>query len=211
MNLISEQLINVLNYLLPGFISAWIYYALTAHPKPSEFERIIQAFIFTVFIQIFVKIFYWLSIIIGDHLFILGKWTNNTSFIISVIIAVLFGLIFVKYANNDKIHAVLRDKKINITKETSYPSEWYGELSKKQTYLVLHFKDGRRIYGWPEEWPSDPSKGHFSLAEAEWLTEKNGENVRIALNNVDNILIPSIDVQFVEIMKLDKINEDDNG
>jgi hypothetical protein len=50
----------------------------------------------------------------------------------------------------------------------------------------LHLNDERRIYGWPEEWPSDPRAGYFSIAEAEWIEavddeEGKGCNKRIPL------------------------------
>ena len=47
----SDELVRVFYNLLPGFLSAWIFYALTAHPKPSPFERIVQALIFTVIVR----------------------------------------------------------------------------------------------------------------------------------------------------------------
>ncbi len=47
----SSEVINVLAFLLPGFVAAAIYYSLTSHPKPSAFERLIQALIFTAVIQ----------------------------------------------------------------------------------------------------------------------------------------------------------------
>ena len=47
----SSEVINVLAFLLPGFVAAAIYYSLTSHPKPGAFERLIQALIFTAVIQ----------------------------------------------------------------------------------------------------------------------------------------------------------------
>jgi len=48
---VSQQVIALLQYLLPGFLAAWIFYGLTSYAKPSNFERVIQALIFTLFIQ----------------------------------------------------------------------------------------------------------------------------------------------------------------
>ncbi len=198
--LASNEIIAVLNYLLPGFISAWVYYGLTAHSKPSQFERIIQALIFTIFIQFIVNSIHWLSILLGENVLIIGKWTNNVSLGTSVIVALILGLMFARFSNNDWIHAILRDRK--FTQETPYPSEWYGVFAKHRTYIVLHLKDERRIYGWAEEWPSHPNNGHFSLAEAEWLKDEGNEDNSIPLEGVDNILIPANEVKFVEFMKL---------
>jgi hypothetical protein len=63
---------------------------------------------------------------------------------------------------------------------------------------VLHFTDGRRLYGWPEEWPDQPDKGHFVLAEPEWLLENND---RAPLYQVAKMLVPASDIKMVEFIK----------
>ena len=47
---LANNTIEVLNFLVPGFVAAGVYYGLTAAPKPNTFERVIQALIFTVVI-----------------------------------------------------------------------------------------------------------------------------------------------------------------
>lgn len=197
MDLLSNEIISLLSYLLPGFIAAWVYYGLTAYPIPSQFERIVQALIFTVIVQVGVNIVEWLSSIFGRHVFSFGQWTKNSALSCSIILAFLIGLIFARFANNDTIHSYLRNR--SFTKETSHPSEWFGVFSQNKTYVVLHLKDGRRLYGWPEEWPSQPKIGHFSLTETEWLDKEK----RIPLIGVTHILIPADEVVFVEFMALE--------
>ncbi len=48
MNWASGEVIGVLTFLLPGFVAAAIFYSLTSHPKPTAFDRVVQALIFTV-------------------------------------------------------------------------------------------------------------------------------------------------------------------
>ena len=69
---------------------------------------------------------------------------------------------------------------------------------KNVTYVVLHFEDERRLYGWPIEWPSEPGNGHFLITEASWLDEKGKE---IPLTGVESILIDARQVKWVEFMK----------
>ena len=57
-------------------------------------------------------------------------------------------------------------------------------------------KGQRRLFGWPEEWPSRPDEGHFRIAKAEWL-EDDG---RIPAEGVAAILIPAGEVEMVEFM-----------
>ena len=184
---INSQLILVLQYLLPGFLSAWIFYGLTAYPKPSPFERVIQALIFTFIIRGATEIL--------EMLFDI----QSSSFILSLPIALFLGILFSYYANNDKFHKLLRALK--ITKETSYPSEWSSAFSDNITYVVLHLKDTRRIYGWPIEWPNDPRNGHFLLQNACWLVEENGKSQEVPLGDLEGMLIDSANVEMVEFVK----------
>lgn len=113
------------------------------------------------------------------------------------------GLVFSYFANNDKLHKLLRY--ININHEGSFPSEWFKAFLNV-TYVVLHFNDERRLYGWPIEWPSVPTEGHFLIAYPSWLLD-NGEEKRIV--GVRNILVNSKDVKWVEFLEKTWENEDD--
>ncbi|HZM28710.1 MAG TPA: DUF6338 family protein [Gemmatimonadales bacterium] len=186
----------MLRFLLPGFLAGWVYFGLTAHPKPSEFERVVQALIFTVIIQGVVAGIRSSSLYVGSHWRVVGRWTDDVSLVWATVVALGVGLLVVRWANNDWIHRQLR--KFRFTQETSFPSEWYGVLRQRPTYVVLHLSGERRLYGWPEEWPSDPQKGHFSMAEGEWLDD---ENKRTPLAGVSNILVPATEVSFVELME----------
>ncbi len=194
MELLSTEIISLLSYLLPGFITAWIYHGLTAFTKPSQFERIVQALIYTVIIQAFTIAVRWIFLIVKAHVLFIGKWNNNTTLICSLLLAIILGLYVARFANNDKVHKILRN--LSFTKQTSYPSEWYGAFSQNETYVTLYLNDERRIYGWPEEWPSEPHVGHFSITEAEWLVDKE----RIPLQDGSKIIIPASEVLFVEFM-----------
>ena len=117
----SSEVLKILLYLLPGFISAWIFYGLTSYTRPTQFERIVQALIFTVFTQVCVLVIRGVSIFIGKHTEILFVWDENISLILSIFIAIIIGLFFARFANNNKIHSFLKKK--GFTKETSYPTE----------------------------------------------------------------------------------------
>jgi uncharacterized protein DUF6338 len=203
METLSTNLVEILQFLLPGFVAAWIFYSLTSYSKPSQFERVVQALIFTLFIQALVIILKYILITLGQFES-LGSWNESSVLITSILIAILFGTIFSYYANNDKLHKFLRDK--NITRETSFPSEWFGEFLKNITFVVLHLNDERRLYGWPVEWPSESSIGYFVIADPSWIL-KSGEEKRIT--GVSNILIDAKDVKWVEF--LEKTWEEDNG
>lgn len=168
----AKDFISVLQYLLPGFVSAWVFYGLTSYPKPSQFERVVQAMIFTLFTQATINIVEFILKYIGNY-WSVANWSESSSLIWSIIIALFFGLIFSYFANNDKLHKFFRDKK--VSHQTSFPSEWFS-VFLEPTFVVLHFNDERRLYGWPVEWPSEPTKGHFVIADPSWLLDNGGNN-----------------------------------
>ncbi len=195
MGSISKDLVLILQFLLPGFVTAWIFYNLTSYPKSSQFERVVQALIFTLFIQGLVAIIEYILVTLGQY-WSLGQWNESSSLIVSILIAVLFGITFSYFANNDKIHKLLRA--INITRETSFPSEWFSSLSNNQTFVVLHFDDGKRLYGWLIEWPSEPKQGHFLIEDPSWVHENEKEE---KIPGVKSILVDTKDIKWVEFLE----------
>jgi|SRR5687768_1943885 len=195
MDLPSKVIIDVLTYLLPGFITAAIVYNLTPAPRPIPFERLVLALIFTMVGQVVVLTLRESFFSVGAAVMTVGDWTDDVQLVWSVFVAILLGLLVAFLANTDSLHAWLRS--LHITKQTSYSSEWYGAFSQNRGYVVLHLVGQRRLYGWPEEWPSAPDQGHFVIAQAEWLVDNNET---IPLTGVDKIVIRASDVEMAELM-----------
>lgn len=191
---IAKDTIALLQYLLPGFLAAWVFYGLTPYPKPTQFERIVQALIFTLLIQVLVSGERYLALAVG-RVHQIGSWTEPVNVAWSAITALMLGLAFSYFANNDVLHRVAR--RFKVTRETSYPSEWFGAFLS-QTFVVLHFHDERRLYGWPKEWPSEPGGGHFVLQQPSWLVGAEDRPI----NGVAEMLVDAKDVKWVEFMTL---------
>jgi hypothetical protein len=190
----SSDVIAAIYYLLPGFVAAWVFYGLTAHPKASPFERVVQALIFTVIVQALVAIISWAFCSIG-RLVSLGVWSQNCALAWSVILAFAVGLLVAWLANKDYLHAMLR--KWGITSRTSFPSEWFSAFTWEHRWVVLHLSGGRRLYGWPDEWPDQPNIGHFVINQPEWLLD-DGQTA--PLYGVDKIVAAAPDVEMVEFL-----------
>lgn len=168
---VSAQIIDVLLFLLPGFVAAEVFYVLTAYPRPGTFERIVQALILTAIIQGIVWIWN------PAEIFSLGSDVARTSAEIAtpLVVAFLLGLGWFWVVNKNVLGKWSRA--LGVTKTTSRPSEWYSAFSRNAECLViLHLKDERRIYGWPIEWPGQPDKGHFLIEKGVWLNGKSQVN-----------------------------------
>jgi hypothetical protein len=148
-----------------------------------------------------------LLIFVG-HRFAVGHWSSEVELLWSISLAFLLGILFSYLANTDHFHKLIRY--FGISRETSFPSEWFGAFLKNVTYVVLQLKDERRIYGWPMDWPSTPGMGYFTLREASWLDKDNKE---IPIKGVSCVLINSEDVHWVEFMEKtwEKSNVDESS
>ncbi len=200
----SSEIVSVLTFLLPGFVSAAVFYSLTSHPKPNDFGSVVQALMFTIVVQaitLILRINFW-------------SWSHETEVFVSVAIAIVVGLVAATFSNLDLPHRVLR--KLKLTKENTYSSEWYSAFANKQHYVVLHLNDDRRFFGWPSEWPSDPDRGHFRITDGQWLTQSDDQGTDsphgpkhvVQSSDVFELLVPVSDVSMVEFVHTEK---DGNG
>lgn len=196
-NWLAKDILNVLWFLLPGFVATWVFTGLTAYPKLSEFERVVEALIYTAFAQTSTYLVKLLLLAVGSHGLVLGEWNDDVGRAWSVILALFLGLAFAWLANHDVVHRLLRPW---LTTLTGYPSEWFGVLKERVAThaVVLHLPGKRRLYGRVDEWPTDPKSGHFSIWDAEWLVLV-GKPIPLG---VARILVPATDVSFIEFIEL---------
>ena len=214
---VSQETAAILNFLLPGFVAAAVFYLFTPHRRTTEAtERTIEAFILTGIIQFCVLLTKTVALLIGK-VFALGPWTENSSLGVGLCLALMAGFGFAFCANNDLPHKWLRALPDNgkkqrflrwlgkrlkgkcLTKETTLPTEWCNAFNASDDrFVMLHLKNGLRMYAQLDEWPNYPDKGHFVVLAPEWLDRDNGSTL---LDGVHKMLIPVEEVGIVEFMK----------
>ncbi len=185
----SDGLIGAFMFLLPGLVAASIFQVLISNPKPSAFDLIVRAFIFTMVVGLGVELIIWIAGI--------AKWTVSieNSIIVPGITAIIFGLGFAYVWNSDILHKFLRH--LGLTRQSSYQTAQYSAFAQHgDCYVVLHMKGERRLYGWPKEWPSRPDDQHFLIEECEWLDDEE----RKPIERVSHMLIPATEVEMVEFL-----------
>jgi len=195
---ISQEVLALLSFLLPGFLVAWIFYALTSHQKPSQFERIVQALLFTLLVSAIVA-FLRIALLTIGYQYQIGVWDKDTELIFSVVTAIGLGLACAYLTNTDGMHTMLRA--IGMSKRSSQPSEWCTVFAGQETYVVLEFKDGRRLYGWPKVWPSNYERGHIYITQPSWVHS----DIQVDLPTTEGILVPVGDLSNVEFVKRPEI------
>lgn len=202
----SSEIVGVFVFLLPGFVAAAVFYSLSSYPKPNEFGQVVQALVFTMVGQLIAAVIQQLTVLLGAGL----PWPANLEIIVPTLSAVAFALIVVYASNNDIPHRLLRLTR--LTRENSYASEWYFSFVRNaDCYVVLHLKDERRLYGWPEDCPKLPGQGHFRIIEGEWLdAEARGDQDDSRDNNereIFAIMVHAEDVKMVEFIDTENLNE----
>lgn len=199
----TSEAVAVLVFLLPGFVAAAVFYALTSHPRPGEFARVVQALVFTTVGQAATGAIRWLTGLLWPG----WEWPAGLELAVSLTSAVVVALLAVYVANHDTAHRLLR--RIGITAENSYPTELYSAFAiHSDCYVVLHLADRRRLYGWVEERPSHPPEGYFRLSEPEWLQDDGG---RSPVSQVVAMLVPAGDVTMIEFLETPLYDGDDGS
>jgi hypothetical protein len=196
---LAKDTVTLFGYLLPGFLAAWILYGLTSNPKPSQFERVVQALILTFLVHAALPIVEYLLIACGKVVVTVRPWDEYAIQSTKLCVAIFLGVVLAYYTNTDSIHSWLRDR--GFTTRTSYPSEWFGVFSQQVSYVVLQLQDGRRLYGWPKEWPADSLTGHFYVMQPSWIKD-DGKTLDLPTTN--GILISAKDVKWVEFIDAPK-------
>ena len=191
----SKDVLTLLTQLMPGFLTAWVVYGLTTYTKPPQFERVVQALIYSFIVSAVVTLLELILLDVGKTVRF-GTWNKSSELVASTAVALLFGLLLSYCMRNDSFFKLAR--RLKLTSRTPYPSEWYGAFAVKPRYVVLHMSGGRRISGYPSEWPTEPTSGHFRLTNAAWLDD---ENVETPLDGDESILIEAKQVEMVELLK----------
>lgn len=191
----SKDVLSLLTQLMPGFLTAWVVYGLTTYTKPPQFERVVQALIYSFIVNALVAFTERLSLLAG-RVVMLGVWDKSVELIVSAIIALVLGLVLSYFMRVDSFFKLAR--RLNLTSRTPFPSEWYGAFAVRPRFVVLHLQGGRRISGYPSEWPTEPTVGHFRMSNAAWI---NDDNTETPLTGDESILIEARQIEMVELLK----------
>lgn len=196
MDLLSDDTLGLLSKLLPGLLAAAVFHGLTPYPKRDALDRITAALIFTLIAELGVYMLRPMAFWIGEHVFSFGSWNERVHLGVASAVAVVFGVVWSHFVNNGYTHRVLR--KWGTTKKSSLPTQWFSAFSSFERFVILHFADGRRLMGWPREWPDEPVTGHFLLEHVGWLSK---DGTKMPLDQIEAFLVGARDVEAVEFLR----------
>jgi uncharacterized membrane protein len=123
---VSKDILALLTQLMPGFLTAWVVYGLTTYTKPSQFERIVQALIYSFMVSALVAVAEPLLLLAGQFVR-LGTWDSSAELIASAVLALALGFLLSFFMKNDVFFRQAR--RLGLTSRTPFPSEWYGAFA----------------------------------------------------------------------------------
>lgn len=193
---LATKIIPLVQTLVPGFLTTMIFYWLADVKKPGQFERTIQALISTGLITMLVSGIKPVMFYIGEHHFQLGKWTVQVEGVWGIGLATFLGLLLAFASNHDYLYRFGRW--LTLTSRSSYPEWIYAFRKREGKSVVLTLLDGRRLFGYPAVWPTEPKDGHFLITQPSWMNE---ENEWVDTPGIESYLIANSDVYLVEFLE----------
>ena len=192
----SFQALQILIFLIPGFISAVILDTLAVRMEKKELGKIIEALIFSMIIYTIY------SSISGKSPISLSKIEESTtlvydskSFLWLALISLFIPLVLSFLITND-LHMKLA-RKLRITKKTARESVWFDVFSDLDKPIIINFENGRRIYGWPMYYSTKPENPYIFLFRPAWIQEDKFVEL-----NIEGILItPEQKIESIEFLE----------
>ena len=202
-----ELFLEQFQFLLAGFVAAWVFYGLTPYRRPTPFERVVQALVYTAIVQLLAL---GLAGATGGETTAAKVFTGPAGVFA---LAIFIGVAFAWLTNRDYPHRQLR--KLGITMQTARKCNWADAFDLDgYEFIILNLRDGRRICGWPLFWPDSHMEDHFLLRHYAWLREQDGKPLnlsRAVLETSDTILISSEAVDTVEFLFDQPIEASEQG
>jgi hypothetical protein len=196
------QALQILIFLIPGFVSATILNILIYRKEKKEFEKIIESLIFSMFIYTAYAFIYSKSPVIMDQIegTIIYSYDNISLLVLgllSIVIPVVLGFLI-----TGDYHMKLA-RRLYISKRTARESIWLDVFWDIDEYIIINFENGRRIFGWPMYFSQSPDKPYIFLTKPAWIVEdeEKRESKYIQLE-VEGILItPEQKIETIEFLK----------
>ncbi|MBF6560886.1 MAG: hypothetical protein IVW56_11380 [Candidatus Binataceae bacterium] len=182
--------INILIFLLPGFVSQKMVEWLTAHGRSGEMEMVRDALIFSLFNYLFYAIlafaghhlsFTWspfpplpaVPLILSNDGVLPMHAQQVEALATLVIISIISGCVIAKALETGWLFMVFR--RFRLTKKNSELDVWYDVFNDfRRNWLRVCFKDGSKIIEWPYYFSDDPDKRELFLGDA-LIQEASGE------------------------------------
>ena len=166
----TYEAIAILMFLLPGFLTETLLNVLCIRPKKGDLEKVIEALVFGIPI-------YAAYAMVKKQIpvsYIDGKLElDGFGLILVLLLSALLACLISRAHVSGKLMKWLT--KAGITNRTGRSSIWLDLFTDVRSYVVIHFTNGKRLYGWPRFYSDDPNNPSLFICQAIWL-HRDSEN-----------------------------------
>ena len=181
MNITTESLL-VFILLMPGFVSSAVLNTIIVRPKKERTANVVEALVFSFVVYSILATFDY-----GPVYFKLTEANgyqpvvNPDSLPYAIILAVTIALLFGLSSTQDWHMRILRAMK--ITTRTARVNTWLDVFmdvfmdrensSNRVGGIVVTYRDGRRLSGWPSYYSDDPEEGLLYIERPAWIDDND--------------------------------------
>lgn len=200
---ISLEGLLLLTVLLPGFITSKLLNLLIVRKDAETSAKVVEALIFSLIIY---------SILAAtgqipsfqpedyDQSFRSAGEFAIRAVPISVVIALALGFV-VTNSVHTKVFAWLR-----VGHKSARANPWIDVFLDKRRYVICNFKDGRRLFGWPQYYSDIPEEGLIYLYDAKWIQEDESGQSYVPIENDGIFLVDRTLLESIEFTNMDRTN-----
>ena len=196
------QALQVLVFLIPGFISATILNVLIVRKAKSELGKIVEALIFSLII-------YTIYSLVVDKspvaLIQVGESStysyDSEAFLWLGLFSIVIPLVLAFLVTND-LHMKL-SRFFRISRRTARSSVWFDVFADQKKHVIIDFADGRRIYGWPMYYSDNPEDQYVFLYDPAWIEQDDatGESKFIDVDIEGILITPEQSIESIMFLK----------
>ena len=73
---------------------------------------------------------------------------------------------------------------------------WYDVFAEQGKYVIVYFKDGSRVCGWPKHYSDNPEEPYIFLTDP--LKFKDGQFVEAGVHGV--LITPGLEISHIEFV-----------
>lgn len=176
----TSQAFGILLLLMPGFACAYMVEKLTVRSKQSDFDKVIEAFLFSLVLYLVVAPSFGYTLpLVWDHIALAGseQYVLQLRWLYLLVLAagaVVLALLYSANINRDWLLQFLR--KIGVTQRTARNTIWNDTFQDIQaSYVLVEIAGNRRLIGFVRYYSDDPEESSIFLEDAAWVLDEGDQ------------------------------------
>ena len=193
----KAEALGIMLILLPGFTSAYIAQYLSVRRKQSEFDKVVEALLFSVVLYLLTLPFFgnslpafWSASTEQPNSFVIAiRWTQ-LAFLAAG--SVLLGVVYAANINHDWLLRLFRW--LHVTDRTARSSIWNDVFQETGGAVQVGLTGEVKVIGWLRYYSDEAEDSSLFLEQAAWI-DGNGNETPIAGPGI--LLTKDVGIEYV--------------